>query len=173
MNFLSSSVFWGVVVVMFGLSLLFKAVFNVDIPVFRVVLGLIVVYIGLRVLVGWHGCFYNNSVAFSEARFSPGKSGDYKVMFGKGTIDLRSSSAKAVDGKISVDTIFGESVLLVDESVPMKIEIDAVFAGASIPNGNNMAMGSCIYTTKAYKAGEKYVDVKADVVFGSLRVIGA
>ena len=94
-------------------------------------------------------------------------------MFGKGTVDLRSNSVRDINGKINVDTVFGESVLLVDESIPMRIEIDAVFAGASVPSGNNMAMGSFVYTTRAYKAGEKFVDVKADVVFGSLRVVGA
>jgi len=174
MNFLSSGVFWGVIIILFGISIIVKEILHVDIPVFRLLIGLIIIYVGIRMLVGWHGYNYHNTVVFSEARISASNAGgDYKVIFGKGTVDLTADKVKEAQGTIKVDTLFGDCSLVVDQAVPMKIEINAAFAGAIMPDGNIISMGKIIYTTKAYKAGEKFVDVKADVVFGSLRIINS
>jgi predicted membrane protein len=172
MNFLSSGVFWGVVIVLFGISIILKEILHVDIPVFRLLAGFIIIYVGVRMLVGWHGYNYRNAVVFSEARISAGNSNnEYKVIFGKGTVDLTADRVKEAHGTIKVDTIFGDCSLLVDQAVPMKIEINAAFAGAIMPDGNVISTGKVVYTTKAYKEGENFVYVKADVVFGSLKIV--
>jgi predicted membrane protein len=173
MNFLTSGVFWGVIIVLFGISIILKEILHVDIPVFRILIGLIIIFVGLKMLVGWHGFTYTNSVIFSESHFSANKSGEYKVIFGKGTVDLTADKIKEAEGTIKVDTLFGDCSLVVDQTIPMKIEINAAFAGAIMPDGNVISMGKIVYTTKAYKAGEKYVDVKADVVFGSMRIVNS
>ena len=64
MGFLSSGIFWGTIVVIFGISMLLKAVFHIDLPVFRILLGLIVIYFGLRLITGWHGCSAETSASF-------------------------------------------------------------------------------------------------------------
>ena len=58
MEFLASGVFWGSVIILFGVSIILNAVFGISIPVFRVVLALILIYFGIKILAG--GAFHND-----------------------------------------------------------------------------------------------------------------
>ena len=53
--FMFSAVFWGVIVVIVGLSIILRA-FGIKIPVMSVMFGLLFVYIGMSILTGGFGC---------------------------------------------------------------------------------------------------------------------
>jgi predicted membrane protein len=173
MGLLTSNIFWGTVVVIFGISILLKTIFHIDLPVFRILLGLFIIYIGVRMLAGWNNGFSaSKSAVFSETKINAaGQKGDYSVVFGKGTVDLTGIDVKEKSVKTDVHTVFGETTLIVDQAIPMKIVIDAVFAGAVTPDGNTVSMGTVTYKTKAYREGATSLDIKADVVFGAMKII--
>jgi len=173
MDFIFSSVFWGIVVVLFGLSIIAKAVFHLNIPVFSILLGIFFIYLGISFITGWkiHGSAGAKTVfAEAEVSASPGEDNDYSVVFGRSVVDL--SGLKVTDKvvKVKSDTVFGETVILVDPGTPLVLMVDAAFAGASAPDGSVISFGEKTYTTKAYKEGSPHIKVKADVVFGSLKI---
>mgnify|MGYP003990967287 FL=1 len=52
MPFLFSGLFWGVMLVLFGASMILRAVFNLDIPIFRIIFALVIIYFGVKLLLG-------------------------------------------------------------------------------------------------------------------------
>ncbi len=52
MGFLASGVFWGSVIILFGISIILNSVFGISIPVFKIVLALILIYFGISILAG-------------------------------------------------------------------------------------------------------------------------
>ena len=92
----------GVFFLLLGLSILLKILFKIDIPVFRALFSVLLIYFGVRMLTGTFGMSGlfewkdHSSIVFSEGRFHAGKgaSGDseepthYSIVFGKGVVDL-------------------------------------------------------------------------------------
>lgn len=48
---LSSKLFWGAIVVLAGLVIIANAVFNINIPIFRVFFALLLIYWGVKMLI--------------------------------------------------------------------------------------------------------------------------
>jgi predicted membrane protein len=172
MSFLSSGIFWGAVLVLFGISVLLKAVFHIDIPVFRILVGLIIIYFGLKVLTGWHGFSSVNSAVFSDCSIAPGDiKGDYSVVFAKGTMDLSNADIKNKSVTVRVHTVFGDTTIYVDKNMPVKVQAEAVFSGVKMADGNLVSIGDLTYLSLSYKEGGNCLIIKSDTVFGSLKIV--
>ena len=171
------SLFWGILLIVIGLSVVIKIVFNVDFPIFKIVVAFFFIYLGIRILVGgnWHYWGHHrdkNSVVFGEATFDKIENGtEYNVVFGKGTFDLRDyKPAEDRPEMIKINTVFSNSVIILPATVPVKINVDAAFSGAQMPNGNNTSFGSVAYSSEGADTAKAYLSIKVDVVFGGLQV---
>ncbi|MGE5605051.1 MAG: hypothetical protein ACM3YE_05095, partial [Bacteroidota bacterium] len=60
MGFIFSQVFWGIFLILLGASFILKVLFHLDIPVFRLFVSFILIYMGFRVLTGGFGCERNS-----------------------------------------------------------------------------------------------------------------
>jgi predicted membrane protein len=170
MGFLFSGIFWGVVLMLLGLSIIVKMIFHIDIPVFRTIFALVLIYLGLRLLFGWNWCHKQNchSTWFNNSTITATAAGSkYDVIFGQSKIDLRNITAIDGDREVNVDVVFGSADVLMNPNVPYIIKSDVVFGAASMPGqGDFSTFGEREYTSKAYVAGQPHVVVKLDVVFG-------
>lgn len=177
MSFLFSGVFWGLILVLLGASIIINIVFHVHIPLFRIIVALILVYFGFKVLFGGNYCRAGRSdstkVVFGESTIKAGSvnSGEYSTIFGKSTIDATDSTITDLNKKFDINTVFGETVLYVSKSVPIKIRASAAFGSAQFPNGTTISFGDYTYKTAAWQDSSGGREIKADVVFGSLRVV--
>jgi len=173
MGFLFSGVFWGVVVIIIGISIIFKTVFKIDIPVFRIIIALIFIYAGIKIITGGFGKpAIKNGVFFGEANITGDiKNKEYNIIFAKGDIDLSAFELPDRTEEFQLNTVFGHGRLKINSSLPVRIQVNTAFAGVKLPNGNNVAFGEYFYETKAYKEGEKHLFIKASAVFGALEVI--
>jgi len=171
MGFLFSGLFWGVVIILLGITVILKAVFHVDIPLFRIIFALCIIYFGLRVLVGgFHGGKERQTVVFGESRLSLTDDSEYNVVFGKGSLDLSGVEPGDRSDAIEFTTVFGKGTLIVNPNVPMRIKVSSAFGGVRMPDGTNIAFGDYTYRSKAYKEGSPFLNIKAAVVFGNLAV---
>ena len=172
MNFISSAAFWGVIIILFGLSILLREVFHVHIPFVKIIFGMLLIYWGVKMIAGGFGkSRQGNSAVFGEAQmeYDP-QHDDYDIVFGSGTIDLFKMDAPMKNKKIEVSVVFGNGTLIVNDSIPMKIEMNAVF-GANILEGKQVnALGKSYSTTSAYKEGMPYVFLETNAVFGRLTI---
>jgi len=172
MNFFSSAVFWGVIVILVGLSIILKAVFGIHIPFVRIIFGFIFIYWGVRMITGGaFGFSRGNSAIFNQAHMNYDESQrDYDIIFGNGTVDLFKMEANQTNKRIEVNVVFGNGTVILNDSIPTLVEMNSVFGAATSPDKTVNAIGKTTFTTSAYKANEPYVFIKASVVFGKLDV---
>ena len=52
MRFLSSGIFWGFIIILFGIVILIKTVFHINIPFFRILIGILIILFGISFIVG-------------------------------------------------------------------------------------------------------------------------
>jgi hypothetical protein len=177
MGFLFSEAFWGIFLILLGITIVLKAVFGINIPLFKTAFALLLIYAGLSMLAGgnrWPG-MKNNTIIFSQSEMKArNNQHDYHIIFGSGVIDLSGINPETTTGKIEVTTIFGSGVLKINPDIPVVIKVDSVFANAHFPDGTNISFGD--YTYHSPRKAEQDVaplEIEADVVFGDLTIVNS
>lgn len=172
------ALFWGLFLIFIGFALIIKYVFNLDIPVVKLVIALFLIFIGIKLLVGRTKFFHvsknigETDVIFNEMRLN-GKDingSEYNVIFGKLILDLRDYELSDLPKKIEVNTIFGASEILINDNLPVHAKIEAVFSGAKMPNGSTVTFGDSEYSTSSFDPSDKYLMIKSAVVFGGMEM---
>lgn len=168
--------FIGVLFLLIGLSIILKAVFRIDLPVFRVLMALFFLYLGVRMLIGDYGFRFRaepfrdkRSAVFSEGEFKLGANEtghqSFSVVFGDGKLDL--TEAASAD-PIEVHSVFGNMDVYLDQKKITQIKANSVFGEVSLPNGEAVSFGS-LQTRAPDQAGEPRLKVRAHAVFGGIR----
>jgi hypothetical protein len=173
---MGAAIFWGSILIIIGVSLLIKVVFNVDFPIFKILVAFLFFFIGIRILLGNTGLFHihagPNDVIFSEKVYSaPYEHSEYNVIFSKGVFDFRNVDLSKGTQNFKISTVFGGSQIKISDQMPVKINADAVFAGAELPDGNTAVFGNSSYTSKSFNPDSAYLYIKVDCVFGGVQVI--
>jgi len=173
---MGAGLFWGAFLLLLGVALIIKVVFNVDFPVFKVLIGIFLVLLGLKVIFGKFlvspGHFSSEETVFSERVYDNPESGkEYTVLFGKGVYDFTNVDLEQGSFRVKVSTVFGGTQIIIPADKPVRIQADAVFAGAELPDGNNAVFGTSIYESDSWNPDSANMDIKVDVVFGGVQVI--
>ena len=176
---------FGILLVLAGLSILLKIFFGVNLPIFRVALALFFFYLGARMIMGgwdnnnrgaqqgsWKSGILrdHDSVIFGSGEFKPevgsGEIRDrFSVIFGEGRVDLRAIPATQ-DAEIRVSTVFGQTHILLPKNVPVLIRAETVFGESKLPGPTTAAVGRTLYRTPG--TVEPKLKIRASVVFGEL-----
>ena len=173
---MGAGIFWGAFLLLLGIALIIKVVFQVDFPVFKVLVGIFLILLGIKVLFGrfiipsHH--FEPEETIFSERTFDDPESGkEYKVLFAKGVYDFTNVDLSKGSIHTKISTVFGGTQIIVPRDVPVKITADAVFAGAELPDGNTAVFGTSVYQSDSWTPDTASINIKAEVVFGGIQVI--
>ena len=173
---MGAGLFWGVLLILIGLGIVIRVVFNINFPIMKFIIAFFFIFIGIKLLIGnfnfRHGHSDGNTTIFSESK-TYGMDEDYKeynIIFGSSIIDMRDIDFSSKSKEIKINTIFGGSVLKIDEDTPVKIKADAAFGNADLPNGNTAAFGTAKYESETFSKDTNYLFVKVDVVFGDFKV---
>jgi len=171
--FLFSWLFWGAVVILIGLSIILTGVLDVKIPLFRIVVALVLIYLGVSLLIGRRWWVWRARTAvFSDSQISAAEAkGDYSVVFGRSDIDFRGVALKPGANRVEVSVVFGSSIIRVDPAMPVRVKASSAFGSAQMPDGNSTAFGEYTYKSPAFNADSGYLDVRASVGFGGLEVV--
>ena len=173
---MGAGLFWGAFLLLLGIALIIKVVFNVDFPVFKVLVGIFLILMGIKVLFGrflipsHH--FEPEETIFNERVYDnpePGK--EYTVLFARGVYDFTNVDLSKGSFYVKISTVFGGTQIIISRDMPVKIKADAVFAGAELPDGNTAVFGSAIYESDSWSPDTAALDIKVDVVFGGVQVI--
>lgn len=169
--------FWGLFLIIIGLSLILKVVFHIDFPVGKLLIAFVFIYLGIKILFGNFGVTMFKTgpqdVAFGEGSFKeviePAK--EYHVVFGKGNFDFRNihlPDSGHVETKIS--TVFGGTEIILNPNTPVRIKADAAFSGTQLPNGNSAVFGTVNYESENFDENKPYLLLKTEVVFGGVDI---
>ncbi|MBD3391489.1 MAG: hypothetical protein GF418_05515 [Chitinivibrionales bacterium] len=161
-----SGFFWGVFLVLFGAGIILKAVYHINVPVFKIFFGLLVIAFGLKILLsGMAGRRHPKGGVAAGAG-----EGEYNVMLGKGTIDLRHLEIAEASCRVEVNVLAGAAALRLNPDVPAKIRAGVAFGSARMGDRSNAAFGTSLYVTKGFREGEPHLAVDANIVLGSLEI---
>jgi hypothetical protein len=173
---MSSSIFWGVILVLIGLSLILKVAFNVDFPFFKFLFALFLIYLGIRIFIGkdfrlFSNAYDEHTVIFSQRTITSIENGkEYNVIFGNGRFDLRNLQYREGEEiSVRMNTIFGSSEVLINDSIPLEIKAHTVFAGSKMPDGNTSAFGESKYKSSSYN-NAPLIRIESNTVFGGFLV---
>lgn len=172
MSIFSSGLFWGVLLILGGISILLKLVFGINFPFFKILFGLLFIYIGIRLILGISNKNENeNTIAFGTNRFKYDQNNlEQNLVFSKGLIDYSNAENHSDNKPSKINVVFSDGTLLINESIPMKIKVSSVFSGTSFPDSTSISFGEYTYTTKAFKDSLPFLPVKVDVVFSSFKI---
>jgi hypothetical protein len=85
---LFGGIFWGVILIVLGITVLLNAVLHISIPIFSILFALLLCYIGVRLLTGRRG-WSDHGVWFEHRHIEGVRAGDrHDVVFGSGSVDL-------------------------------------------------------------------------------------
>lgn len=167
--------FAGILLILIGLSAIFHILFHVNL--FGILFSFFLIFAGIYIVTGRTWFFKRNkdshSAFFEESSIilQPRDHEEFNVLFGRMIYDLRGIRFEDNEPiRIKINTVFGNTILLVRKDSPVKIKSDAVFAGASMPDGNSVAFGSIQYKTESFGAALNHLIIDAPVVFGALQV---
>lgn len=177
--------FWGILFLLIGASIILNHVFGIDLPIFRIVFGLWLVYLGVKILFGGFGINFSankiktdSEILFIEGQFEyPPKDvkkmksnsdEEYVTIFGKSSIDLTQLEK---DKKIEVEfsTVFGKTEILVPAGRSVKLVSDVVFGSIDFPNRNSSAFGKTVFQTEPFNDSDAII-IHADAVFGQINI---
>ena len=170
---MGAGLFWGLILIVIGLSIIFRIFF--DINVFRVVIAIVFILIGIKILIGrpvFHSTEGENDVFFGEKMISsmPEDGMTYNTIFGRTIYDFRDTNRVDQGTRISVSTVFGSTEILLSPSVPVKIKADAAFAEVKMPNNNSVSFGNITYVSDNVTDTTSVLEIDAHVVFGTLKI---
>ena len=172
---MGAGIFWGVILIIIGLSIILRIF--LDVNVFRIVIASVFILIGIKMLIGRQVFHYHGDdrhVAFGERiiNSAPEDGTEYSTVFGKTVYDFRNATNFPTgETKISVNTVFGETDILLPKDVEVQVKADAAFANAMMPNGNTISFGSTMYDSDVSDTGNfPRVKINASVVFGNLKI---
>lgn len=178
--------FWGILFLIIGTSMILDHVFGIDLPLFRIAFALWLIYWGVKILFGGFGINFttnkiktDSEILFSEGRFEyPAKDSkkmksnsedEYVTIFGKSSIDF---SQLEPGKKIEVEfaTVFGKTEILVPTGRSVKLVSDVVFGSVEFPNRSTSAFGKTSFQTEPFNEAEAII-IHADAVFGQILII--
>ena len=172
MSFFSTAAFWGVIIVLIGLSIILREIFHIHIPFVRIIFGVLLIYWGIKVITGgFVRSWGRSSAVFTEAKMKyDGDQREYNIIFGNGMVDLFKMETPSENKKVEVNVVFGNGNLILNDSLPMKVKMNTVFGSSRAPGKSADGFGETSFMTSSYREGLPYILVDANTVFGKLEI---
>ena len=172
MRFLSSGIFWGFIVILFGVGILLKSVFHVNIPFFKILIGIIVILFGVSIIFNAINSRRNNTV-FREYNFNFGTiEKEYNIVFSKGVFDFTNFNFSNYNGEfIKINSAFSKSEIYLSRNFEYEIRADSVFGVVSLPNGESVSFGNIARLENAENSELKRINLHVSSVFGETKIL--
>lgn len=172
---MGAGLFWGLILIAIGVSIIFKVVF--DISIMRIFVAVLFILIGVKILVGKRAINISSNdedIIFNERNFTefPTTNKEFNTVFGKAVFDF-SDAAIPTDKSLDFEfnTVFGDTEIILPPGLPVRIKADAVFGSAKLPNDNTAVFGSANYTSDHDSAVTNFIHIKSSTVFGNTEII--
>ena len=170
MNFLVSRLFWGGILICWGLVLILEKTLQINIPFTRFILAFLLIYGGVYLItrqnkvkkINFNNKFYRDS----EYVFDKTNK-EYNIIFGSSIIDL--SKTTLTDKPIKINTIFGSSDVYISETESYEINVNTFFGETILPNKKESNFGSTHYSIGNNESNK--ISIEVNTIFGSSHII--
>lgn len=154
MDFLFGNFFWGILVILLGLSIFLKG-FNIHLPLVKVFFAIIIIMFGVKLLIGGRPSIRVSKHHYQRGSsvYYSGQSKEYTMVFSSGTIDLSDLPEDTSEFEVSV--VFGSALVILPDDLNYKISPTSVFGSTILPQHRHNREG-------------KAVEIESTAVFGRL-----
>ncbi len=163
MSIFFGNLFWGVLLILIGASIIMRG-FNINFPVVKIFIAIIIILFGLKILFSGYSSKssrHRGIHSYSET----GNTKDYTVVFASDVIDLRDITKDSKD--IEISAVFGSALVYLPPDIGVSIETTSVFGACILPDKSNVSIISNERTERFGKSDSK-VRIEATAVFGRL-----
>jgi predicted membrane protein len=172
--------FWGIFFVILGSLMLINYIFGLHLPIFRILVAIGIIYLGVKILFGSH--FSGKKITtdyqavFSTAKFnfpsrdSTDTANEYSTVFGDATLDLQDLDLSKGPADIEMNVVFGQTNILLKKGTPYKLESTTVFGSIQVPEKKTSSIGEWSHQSDNYSTEKNHLTIHANVVFGQLKV---
>ncbi|HAV93134.1 TPA: hypothetical protein DCW38_08155 [candidate division WOR-3 bacterium] len=168
-NKFRSSVFWGTLLLVIGALILISTYFHISIPIFKTLVALLLIYLGIRIFTGSLFKKRSNTIMFGESKLNAMPSQrDYNIIFSSGEVDLSNTEFEP-GKKIEINVIFGDGKVYLSKDKKYIIHMNSVFGQGRSPNGSTVNFGSNTFSSES-ASSETAVIIEANVVFGNMEI---
>ena len=168
---LFNGIFWGVLFILAGILFIMRNYVNINISVFRLIFGFILLYIGFRVIFGGFIGKGKSDVMFDEKNIKySSNNNEYNIVFGKGVVDLTNMTLEGESKKVEISAIFGSAEVTIPSNLPIVITAGTAFGSVETPGNASHFIGDHKFMSTAYKDGEPFIKIEANAVFGSVEI---
>jgi len=170
MNF---GLFFGILLVLWGVSHIIQTLFNIHIPVFGILFGIFLLYLGLQLLTGcfsyqtsWQCCSkyrgsdtcHSNCMGAAHITTDAQKLSsqemhlEYNTIMGSSDIDLTHITKDTIPVNklpliVHIDTIFGKTEVKINHDTQIRIIAKSAFGHVDLPDGTEIIFGSHTYNS--------------------------
>lgn len=178
--------FWGFLFLAIGVVIIIQHVFNIDLPILKILFGLFLIYLGLKIIFGSFGMRMNafrvdrvstgTEAIFSEALFKARSSesnevnSKFSTAFGSSTLDLTDLTPEELAGRFKISNAFGKTKVKTNPEHGIKAHISVGFGSVKIRGENQGALGEINYKSENYKSQGPNLQLDIDNAFGEVEI---
>lgn len=163
--------FIGILFIVVGVAAIGKSFFNIGIPMFRLIVGTMIVLFGLSVIFIGFGfkndrdiIFENGNIVVTDA------SNEYNIIFSRGKVDLSGYVETQKVKNLKINVLFGDGTIIISDKHAVVLNANAVFALAKLPDQSEIIFGSRKYQSRTIEQSEPHLNIEANVVFGRMEI---
>jgi len=165
-------VFMGITFLAVGIILLLNSIFNFNINIFKLTIGILIVLFGVFILFNGFGFQDSRNIVFREGIIRVSEVQDeYNIIFSSGIVDLSKVKIEGEVKKIEVNTIFADGKVILSSNVPTLIKASSAFGELELPDRSSVIFSSQKYKIGDISTNQGYLEIEASAVFGKLKII--
>jgi len=171
MTFFFSKLFWGGLLICWGVILILERLLQVNIPFGRFLVAFLLIYAGIYLLTRHNKpntCFPNLNIFTERTIVSDGSSKEFNVVFGSNVIDL--TQHRDYSEPITINTVFGSSTVYLSPNETYEFRLNTVFGGTDLPDKREFHFGSNNVILGDKESPNK-IRIEVNTVFGSTEML--
>jgi hypothetical protein len=163
------SLFWPAMIILAGVLMLLNAVLPWHLPVWRILLAVALICVGINMVTGG-SLFSGHRSGISEVVVdADAQQEKHDYVFSSNTLDLRLQDS--LPSVITLDCAFSNNTVYLPVDYSITIKLDCAFANITMPNGQSLLFGENTYTCGSLDPAAPSLLIKADCAFGSMKFI--
>ena len=155
MNILFGHLFWGILIILIGVSLILKG-FNISFPIFKIFIAIIIILLGVKLLIGGWGNTKNKE---APTKLYNATEHEYNAIFAAQKLDLTNIEPDA--SPLEINAVFGSFVVELPDDINFDFSTTAFCGAIDLPKKTAMDEAKTRGTVK----------IDANAVFGKITFI--
>jgi predicted membrane protein len=179
----SKYMFWAILFITIGVIILVQTVLGIDLPILRILFGVFLIYIGIKMIFGSFGIrlhgegwkftkhVTDNEIIFSEAKFKDSENNKhFTTVFGKSHLDTTDLNEATLQKTIHIDTVFGKTIVRTNPELPVIVRAAVVFGSVKLRGQSQNFIGEGTISTPNWSEAKPHLSLNVNTVFGEVDI---